>query len=496
MKYKAFLFFIVLFFFVSRFFRITEIPPSLYWDEASIGYNAYSILKTGRDEWGEFLPLHFRAFGEFKLPVYIYAVALTELIFGVNEFSVRLPAVLFSLIGILFTYLVARRIFDEKVALFSSFFMTITPWFFLISRTGYEVTSGIAFFMAGLYFSLKEGSFKNIIYSIILFILSIYSYNSYRIITPALILFILLLRIRNIRLNYLFFIFGVFLLSWIPILRLYKFDYGLIRFTNVGVKSLSEFFVNYLSYFRFDFLFQNGDSNLRSHIGKFGELFIIQLPFILTGLFVILRERKLVKTLPIIILLISLVPSALTKESPHSLRALNVIPFISILSAVGVVNIAAKIKLKFLAESIVILGSIIFFIHYFYLFLSFFPKVSSKDWQYGYKQIYTKFNKDFDNFDTIYISNQFGQPYIFALFYLKIGPIKFRQERILEPVDKWGFSTVSRLGKFHFISNRDTIFENSKSLLFLTNESIPNGARKVEEIRFLNGNKAFDVYQL
>ncbi len=67
------LFIIILLAFILRIFMVWKIPPSLNWDEVSIGYNAYSILETGKDEWGAFMPLHFRAFGEFKLPVHIYA---------------------------------------------------------------------------------------------------------------------------------------------------------------------------------------------------------------------------------------------------------------------------------------------------------------------------------------------------------------------------------------------------------------------------------------
>ena len=82
---------------VTRLYKINEIPASLYWDEASIAYNAYSITQNGQDEWGDFLPLHLRAFGEFKLPVYIYTVSLFQMILGFNEWSLRLPAVVFSL---------------------------------------------------------------------------------------------------------------------------------------------------------------------------------------------------------------------------------------------------------------------------------------------------------------------------------------------------------------------------------------------------------------
>src|SRR5438045_55882 len=101
---------ILLLFLITRLYKIGEIPVSVYWDEASIGYNAFSILHDGRDEWGKFLPIHFRAFGEFKLPVYIYSVVPAVAIFGLNELAVRIPAVLYSLGIILLTYWLGKRI--------------------------------------------------------------------------------------------------------------------------------------------------------------------------------------------------------------------------------------------------------------------------------------------------------------------------------------------------------------------------------------------------
>src|SRR4051812_3604511 len=96
--------FILAFFLFTRLYKITEIPGSLYWDEASIGYNAYSILTTGQDEWGVSFPIYFKAFGEYKLPVYIYSTVLSEKIFGVNTLAVRIPAVIYSLGIILLIY--------------------------------------------------------------------------------------------------------------------------------------------------------------------------------------------------------------------------------------------------------------------------------------------------------------------------------------------------------------------------------------------------------
>src|SRR3989344_2725190 len=122
---------IIVLFLVTRLYKINTVPGSVYWDEASIGYNAYAITTDLKDEWGEFLPLHFRAFGEFKLPVYVYSVAILTKMFGVNEFTLRLPSVLYSLGTVIAVYFFTTRITkNEKIGLLSSFLLTVSPWIF------------------------------------------------------------------------------------------------------------------------------------------------------------------------------------------------------------------------------------------------------------------------------------------------------------------------------------------------------------------------------
>src|SRR3989344_5610112 len=109
-KNSLFLILIVLFAFLIRFIAIDKFPPSLNWDEVSHGYNAYSILTTGKDEWGQPFPAIFRAYGDYKLPVYIYIATITEAIFGVNALGVRLPSILAGTLSVFFTYLLAIKL--------------------------------------------------------------------------------------------------------------------------------------------------------------------------------------------------------------------------------------------------------------------------------------------------------------------------------------------------------------------------------------------------
>lgn len=471
---------IVALFLLTRLYQIEQIPVSLYWDEASIGYNAYSILKTGADEWGKRLPIHFRAFGEFKLPVYIYSTVVTESLFGPRVLAVRLPAVFFSLLLLVFTYLLALELVgDKKVALWASFFLSISPWLFIFSRTGYEATAGLAFFLAGVYFLFKF--LRNIWYlplSTLSMIASLYSYNSFRIIVPISLLFLVGLisgklgdKSRKVAIVGLLCLI-TFLISLIPIVRLVVLDQGAVRLQTVGILNHSDSLAilvgvlkNYLSHFSLSFLFFAGDKNLRSQIPNFGQLYLIDFPLILCGLLSIFsrsKEKNYKSFLMLFMIIIAPLPAAITYESPHALRSITAVPFIAILSAQGACWAIMKMKKFFLLPYLLVTVYLVFFSNYFYHFISFYPKLSAFDWQSPYKQLFSS-GADFNKYSQIYITDSFGQPYIFALFYLNYDPTKLWQTVQYNPIDQWGFSTVKHFDKFtfHKVSSLGNIPTNS-----------------------------------
>ncbi len=488
---------ICVFFLATRLYRITDIPPSVYWDEASIGYNAYAVANTGKDEWGKAFPLHFRAFGEFKLPVYIYATIPTVWIFGLNAFSVRLPAVLFSLGVVILTYFLAKKISGSAaVGLFSSFLVSISPWFFLLSRVGYEATAGLMFYLLAIYLFIFSAKNRWLIpFSVLSFILSAYSYNSFRvIILPTLLLLIVLYfkklkpfssKIFPIILSILILVF-----SMVPIIRIYLFDNGAVRLQAVAAPK-TDFAKNYLLHFNPKFLFFSGDTNLRSQLSGFGQLFPIEVILLLAGILYICKDPK-ANILLILLLLIAPLPAAITRESPHALRAIAMIPFLSIIAAMGVGYIK-NLGQKFFVEIVVILAFLLYFIYFFINFLTVYPVESSQYWQYGYKAIYTGYKNEFDKYDKILISDEYAQPYIFELFYQKFDPALFNQTVIRNEVDKWGFSTVKSFGKFEF--GKIDSFNNLKNTLIFSTKNISD-KKPADLIKFLDGTTAFWVYRL
>ncbi|MCX6724630.1 MAG: glycosyltransferase family 39 protein, partial [Candidatus Shapirobacteria bacterium] len=126
---------------------LNRFPSGFSADEASLGYSAYSILKTGKDEWGERLPLNPRSFGEYKAPLYIYLTIPSIALFGLNETAVRLPSAVFGILAIVVVFLLTQELFGiVTISLLSAFFLAISPWHLVFSRAAIEANLMVFFF--------------------------------------------------------------------------------------------------------------------------------------------------------------------------------------------------------------------------------------------------------------------------------------------------------------------------------------------------------------
>ncbi len=137
--------------FLVRFWRLDNLPAQLNIDEVAMGYSAYSILLTGHDEWGKFMPLSFASVGDYKTPIPIYLMALSEKIFGLNQFGIRFFPSLFSFLAIFVYFYIAKKYFykhQEPVYLLL-LLLSLSPWAIYFARYGYEVNELLLWF--GLY---------------------------------------------------------------------------------------------------------------------------------------------------------------------------------------------------------------------------------------------------------------------------------------------------------------------------------------------------------
>src|SRR3989344_5981527 len=156
LKNNLALFAIVILAVVLRFYQLGQNPPSLDWDETAHGYNAYSILKTARDEYGYKFPLSFRSFDDYKPPIYTYLVVPAVAAFGLNDFAVRLPSATLGVLAVIFTYLMAYELFKNRtIAFLSSLFLAISPWHLQFSRVAFETNSAVFWSVLGTWAFLR-----------------------------------------------------------------------------------------------------------------------------------------------------------------------------------------------------------------------------------------------------------------------------------------------------------------------------------------------------
>ena len=186
-----------------RFYNLSNVPPQPTVDEVSIGYNAYSILKTGADEYGTKFPILLRAYDDWRPALYVYLVVPFIALFDLTVLSVRLPSVILSTLSIIAVYFLLRELFRSKekshfsfqdpassVPLLTSLLLAISPWHIYISRLGHEVNASYAFFIFGLLFFFRFINKEkwNLYLSALFFALSFNSYQSTKLVVPLILL--------------------------------------------------------------------------------------------------------------------------------------------------------------------------------------------------------------------------------------------------------------------------------------------------------------------
>lgn len=547
LKIYTTLFLIILLAFFLRFNQITQIPPSLNWDELSIGYNAFSVLKTGKDEWGQNFPVHFKAYGEYKLPLQIYFSIPGIYFFGLNELGIRITPVIYGTLTVLVLFFLGKELFGRYlVGLFAAFLLAISPWHIQLTRASFE--SSLATFFATLGIWLLVKGFKKqkwLILSMIPFALSVFTYNSARIFTP-LFLFAVLIIYRKKFLEYkkvviiAILVFIALLIPLAPYLvsgersARYKLvsitdDPGLIprinenrgnsnlpkplpRLVHNKITYISFYFTrNYLSHFSPQFLFISGAPHKQHHVQNIGQLYYFQAPFLLLGLYVLFKLRNPFKGLLLSWVFLAFIPVSVTGDSiPHALRTLIAVPFYQLVSGLGLIFVLRWFKnfskvWKIAAALIMVIVVLVGLKDYLYQYYKVYPVNYSRDWQYGYKQVVDYIGKNQEKYDQIIFTRHYGEPHMFTLFYLNYDPEKYQNSPNLIRYETFDWVWVLKFDKFYFpdlgdpgTQFGDLVRENpGKKLLIIGKKmDIPPEIPRLLSVSFLNGENAFDIVEV
>lgn len=540
---------IVIFAICLRFYQLGSVPPSPNWDEVALGYNAYSIWETGRDEYGKFIPVVLRSFDDYKPALYAYLVIPSYLVFGLNTFAVRFPSAFFGTLTVLAAYflileifgrgkltLLGREVGAQKIALLTSFLLAVSPWHIQFSRVAFESNVGLAFNVFGALFFLR-GLNKNpwyLLLSAFFFGISPSVYQSDKVFTPLLFLALAAIFWRKLfSIQKKILVISIFIgsLTLLPMLAFHLTDsQAFARASGVSVFSdqtvlkdsaeklqidkergdilgiiidnrrvafVKASVAGYLSHFDLNWLFINGDI-ARHHAPNMGLLYLIELPFLLIGMYqlVFLRNAGKAKHVVFAWFLLAPVPAMITSGVPHAVRTLNFLPMFQIFTALGLIasvvfisNIKSQI-LKIPIKYSIFMLCILFFIFNFLFFLNqYFVQQNaenSREWLYGYEEAVKKVSSIEGEYDNIIVSNQppLDQSYMFFLFYLKYPPSDYQ---IASQNASGGFRENHMFGKYEFKPLGDELRDPVSDTLYVGRPAdFPSRVEKAGQINYLD----------
>ncbi|OGE17937.1 hypothetical protein A2769_00945 [Candidatus Daviesbacteria bacterium RIFCSPHIGHO2_01_FULL_37_27] len=522
---------------VIRLYSLSNIPPALNWDEVSLGYNAFSILETGKDEWGNTLPLSFKGYGDYKLPGYVYLDVPFIAIFGLNEWGVRLPSAILGIGFIILISLILKELTNIHVRSWAIFLGAISPWTIIISRIALEAHLALFLTTLGFYFflmGLKNPTF--LLYSGFSFGMTIFSYNSSRVVTPLLIIALGLLFLKELKsFKRMVFssliIFSLFFAIALPKALLqdssarYKWtsilDEGAINRINElrGSSALPpslamvtynkvtyvvpEVLKNYVLHLDPRFLFLTGGSNYQFSVPGSGMFYPILAPFFVYGFWVIFKERKKWQFFMVVWLLISVIPAAITRDSPHALRSLMMILPVVVISSIGLDKFVGLFKNKGAFVKLPLIFVLLVNLYFFWNnYSGEYAKNYSWSWQYGYKEVVNYIKENGGQYEKIYVTKKYGEPHEFLLFYMGWKPQQYRNDPNLSRYFRSDWYWVDSFDKYVFVNDWevvgkvDRIQGTGDSLLITSPGNYPDDVKFLKTINFLDGKPAFDIVEI
>lgn len=465
---------------VLRLWNLGNVPPSLTPDEASLGYNAYSILKTGRDEYGKFLPIVFKSFGDYKPGLYVYLTVPFVATLGLNEFSVRLPSALSGILSVFLIYLISTRLFGKKIGTISAFVASITPWLIYFSRGAWEANICLTLVLLGIYLFLKSlQDSRFLIPASMSFAMTLITYQGAKLSTGIVVLLLFIFYYKDIfKIGKKYLIWSLVLgiaVSLPIIMSIFGGQTGRLEvfsvfsyprskeyiqsMLNEGGEKIGD--INYylfhsetynfirgvmgrwFNHFSGSFLFFEGDTANPRHSAPYQGMFLISdIIFLVLGLFLFFKE-KITKEKMLIFswLILSPLPAILSRDQVHAIRSLDmIIPLIMIISF-GYERLSKWFLVFTFFGFIYFLDA--YFVHV--------PTHNSQLWEYGYKQVVEAITPIQNNYKTIKVQQSFAQPYIYFLFYQKYDPAKYQKSANLissEYVNDVGY--VTKLDNIEF----------------------------------------------
>lgn len=490
-KEKIILIIILVIGFTARFYKLDIYPSGFHVDEASLAYNAYSILRTGKDENGAWLPMHNFVSQTYRPAGYSYLTIPSILFFGLNEYAVRFPAALFGFLTIGAVYLLAELLFSRRsIALVAAFMVAVSPWHVILSRSSSETLAALFFIISGVYLflrALKQNSILLHILAAVFFAISLITYPTPRIFVP-LIMSVIILVMHFSKNEFgkpklLYGLLSLLLVTVIDVILIFGVHGGTEKFKQIsiftsdrtallreeqiredGTQAVSPFiarffhnkissyidifFREYLHYLSIEYYMGNDYLPIRYRVPNQSLVYGLELLGMIYGLLAILTKRKIVYYIPVLWLFIGPVTAALTwEDSPNILRSLPMIPAIQLMAGYGFVSFFdmffKRMKKNTRVTAVVLITAIYLFhvINFAHEYFVHAPAHQPWDRNYGAKELVQTINAEKEHYKSVYIGKFAETSYHFFLFFTQYDPQTYQAEGSPKDENFKGFDT-------------------------------------------------------
>lgn len=470
-----------------RVYHLDTVPPALFGDEVDVGYQAYSLLTTGKDISGRSMPLYLKSLTEYRASLYIYSAVPFVGVFGLNEWGVRLPAVFWGLVSLIGIFLLTKKLFNLPTALAAMFLMAISPWHLQYSRASFEVTMLLSFLLFATYFTLvgfKKGYF--LVIAAVLFSASFYVYSTAAAFVPLLLVLLGGIYLNNksvfktIGAKWLIssFLIGLVIVSGVALsifsgqatnrfsgisiftdtvlvdkINLARKNLGYFTpdgeyktndvssenfFHNRPTVYLQVFSTNYLKALSLNFLFAEGDINFRQSIHEMGELYYFEIILLAIGVwFLIFRGERKVMFLVFGWLILAPIPGSLTADGGyHATRLFIMLPPLVILNALGLVFLINQVlhlrgTERWGAVSLLGLVTVLFLFNttfYFHRYYQHYPVESWRWWHVGFKEAMQYVAEHQSEYEKVFINNTYEPSLNRYLMWTKADPARIQSQ--------------------------------------------------------------------
>lgn len=379
---------------ILRIYNLSSIPPSPFLDEVSNGYNAYSLMLTGNDEYGRHLPLLLQAYNDFRPAIFVYTLIPFIKVFGLTVFAIRFPAAILSILSTLCMFFLTRELLIyaysgkikgnhiSTISLFSMFLFAISPWDIFSARVSVEINMSLAYFIfatTAFFYSLNNRSHKKLsnlalFASFILYTIAFYAYHGIKVFLPFFAIGLAIIFYKDFlkRKKEVMLSIIIIVILLIPLAIAFTKPDATVRFWAVndfvqqtGIISQSadrilydkthhdiigeitdnrrvlltlNLAVSYLKNFDPEWLFLEQEGSKSYIIPDVGPFYLFELPLLFIGIYFLIKNSNFSRKIKILLLvwiLTSAIPSGISTESPQLNRMNTMLPAFIIISAIG-----------------------------------------------------------------------------------------------------------------------------------------------------------------